>query len=263
MKHLNTRLDALETQAGADGELSGLSKTLLVGILGRRDALFWPWRFSPHSCPPFPEIRQRQREYLAGTSGVSARADGRSQWKSAHEIRQRLAAAGMLRAVGANGETVSVILTSRGEAVARALVGDRLFTVERARAWRVMLQILTEAHGAPIRESVLFGHPCTGSPTDWESHVEPMLPLLAAGLVVADSDTVGRALFTLVDGVELPEAVAVDVQPEDGFDEIYLVAFNNERAVLAAAEPRDPSEIYLPIGASSHWPAPGVTTDEK
>ena len=100
-KRLNTKLDELEQQTRPDGTLSVPEKTMLVQCLGRRDSWFWPWRVTASVRPPIPEIRARQREYLAGSSGVSARSDGRSQWKSAHETRQGLVAAGMLQAVGA------------------------------------------------------------------------------------------------------------------------------------------------------------------
>ncbi len=255
MKRLNTKLDEIERQAGTgDGVLSVAEKTLLISILGRRDALFWPWRWTSKTQPPIPEIRQRQREYLTGVVGISAKADGRHDWKNAHELRQSLIAAGMLTAMASGGQVTTLFLTPTGEATGRSLVGDRLFTVNRAMAWRLMLQILTEIHGPYIRESVLFGLACTGNPADWEAHIEPMLSLMTAGIVSADSDTCGRILFRIVEGATVPDSIDGAVPEEEQFDAIYVKAFNAERNVLENAEPRDPSEIYVPIGASSHWP---------
>ena len=264
MKRLNTRLDEHERQAGTgDSALSVPEKTLLVSILGRRDALFWPWRWNSKTQPPIPEIRQRQREYLAGVVGISAKADGRHDWKNASERRQSLIASGHLAATQSSGQVSSLFLTPAGEATGRALVGDRLFTVHRARAWRLMLQILTETHGPHIRESVLFGLACTGNPAAWEAHIEPMLSLMTAGIVSADSDTCGRALFTMVEGATIPETIAVDVAEEEQFDSVYVAAFNAERNVLENAEPRDPSEIYVPKSASLYWPESKGVPDEE
>lgn len=262
MKRLNSRINELEQQTRPDGTLTGPEKTMLVSVLARRDALFWPWRVTASVRPPIPEIRARQREYLAGSSGVSARADGRSQWKSSHETRQGLVAAGMLQAVGANGETVSVGLTPLGDATAQALVGDRLATRRDAFVGLAFMRAFSDPIGTPVRESVLFRIPCTGSPSDWEERVERMLPLLTSGVVRADSDTIGRVLFTLT-GSELPEAIVVNVQAEEVFDSVYIQAFDGERNALENTEPRDPSEIYIPMSASLYWPKHGENPDEK
>ena len=263
MKRLNTKLDELERQTRADGALSVPEKTLLVSVLARRDAWFWPWRWTMQTQPPFPEIRQRQREYLAGVVGISAKADGRHDWKNAHELRQSLIAAGMLTAIHSGGQVTTVFLTPAGEATARALVGDRLFTVERAKIQLLFLQVMAETPGRPVRESVLFGLPCVGNPVEWHHMIEPMLPLLTAGLVKADSDTTGRILFSIVEGTAIPDPVTVDVAEEEWADSHYVKAWDNERNVLENAEPRDPSEIYVPIGASDCWPKPGETPDEE
>lgn len=260
-KRLNTKLDALEQQNRLDGTLTPAEKQMLVSILARRDALWWPWRWTVAAQPPFTEIRQRQREYLAGTVGIAAKADGRSNWKDSHELRNSLIAAGLLTATHSSGQVQSVFLTPLGESTARALVGDRLRTAIESRFMFLLLGVLSE-DGKPVRESVLFGIPCTGSPSDWEDRVEQVQPLLTSGCVRADSDTCGRVLFTLT-GAELPEAIVVTVQEEDGFDELYIQSFDSERNTLANAEPRDTSEIYVPISASLHWPKAGETIDEK
>jgi len=122
MKRLKSRIDALEQNRTADGKLSRAESTSLVNVLGRRDALCWPLRFLLNSQIPFAEIRRRQREYFAGTSGIAVKADGKANWKTAHAMRQKLISRGMITAVHSSGQVQSVFLTAQGEAVARALV---------------------------------------------------------------------------------------------------------------------------------------------
>lgn len=262
MKRLNSRIDRLERQAGTSGGLSMPEKIMLVECFGRLHALFVAWRWQIHKTVPMCEIKLRQRQYLKKTFGVSARADGQSQWKLASETRQSLVAAGMLEAIGANGETTSVILTELGLATAARLIGDRLASHADAEIGLAILKAKIDAHGSPVRESVLFNQPCVGDPGAWEHYEELMLPLLVAGVVRTDSDTEGRILYA-VTGAEMPEAVAVDVEPADEFDAIYMQAFNAERAYLTTVEPSDPMECYVPVGASCCWPEVKEKPDEE
>lgn len=263
MKRLNSRIDRLEQQTGTSGELSMPAKVMLVEIFGRVHALFMPWRYQIRRPVPMPEIKTRQRQYLKKTSGVSARADGRGQWKSASELRQSLVAAGMIEAIGANGETTSVILTNLGLATAARLIGSRLATNQGAALAVVETAIKISWYGSPIRESVLFGVSCVGDPGDWERYEEQMLPALVAGVARTDSDTEGRILYALT-GLEMPEPPVVDIEPEeDIFDPVYMAAFNTERAYLTTVEPSDPMECYIPVGASDAWPKTEKTTDEE
>jgi hypothetical protein len=263
MKRLNSRIDRLEQQAGTPGGLSMPDKIMLVECFGRVHAVFVPWRWQIHKQVPMAEIIRRQRGYLKKTSGVSARADGQSQWKSASETRQSLVAAGMLEAIGANGETTSVILTRLGLATATRLIGDRLASHADAEIGLAILKAKIYLHGSPVRESVLFNHSCFGDPGDWEHLEELMVPLLVAGVVRTNSDTCGRILYA-VTGSDIPEALAVDIPAEEEiFDPVYMQAFNAERAFLTTAEPQDPMECYIPVGASDAWPKTEEPTDEK
>jgi hypothetical protein len=263
MKRLNSRLDQLERQAGTPGGLSMPEKIMLVECFGRLHALLVPWRWQIHKTVPMCEIKLRQRQYLKKTSGVSARADGQSQWKLASETRQSLVAAGMLEAIGANGETTSVILTALGLATATRLIGSRLASRDDAEVSLAILKAKIDAHGSPVRESVLFGVPCFGDPGTWEHFEELMVPLLVAGVVRTNSDTCGRILYALT-GLEMPEPVAVDIPAEEElFDAIYMQAFNAERAFLTTVEPQDPMECYIPVGACDAWPKTEDVTDEK
>jgi hypothetical protein len=96
---------------------------------------------------------------------------------------------------------------------------------------------------------------------------EHMLPFLTAGLVVAESDTEGRACYTPVDTDAIPEAVEVNVEAEQVFDDHYLRAFADERATLETCEPRDSHEITIPKPATGwgwecHYPQEEVSNEE-
>lgn len=228
---------------------------MLVSILARRDALFWPWRWQIGSNFPLPEIRRRQKEYLAGQVGIAAKADGRDAWKDAHAARQNLVACGHITATHSSGQVQSTFLTPLGEAYARALVGDRLHTFEQAKPVLFWLRELsTQTPVRAVRESVLFCRELVGDPADWEELTDMILPLLTCGVVKADTDTQGRAAYTPTDTPEPTEAeVSVSVDPEA--DAIYLAAYQSERTVLATATPRDGSEICIPLPATGWgWP---------
>ncbi len=266
MKRLSSRLAALERDDNTTAPTREES-ALLVTILARRDALMWPWRFQRNSRTSFTEIRRRQREYLAGQVGVAVKADGRSNWKSAHELRQRLIAAGMTAAVHSGGQVQSVFLTHRGESTARAMVGDRLhsfhgtgvFVLARLR----LLSLGTSCRA--VRESVLWNHDCVGCPNDWDDKNEMILPLLTCGIVAANSDTQGRACYTPVDGIAEPPEITAAVANDAAFEELYLTSFHDERTMLETLEPRDPHEIHIPLPASGWgWPCYFErTTDEE
>jgi len=263
MKRLNSKLEQLERQAGTPGGLSMPAKVLLVECFGRLHALLVPWRWQIPKQVPMCEIIRRQRGYLKKTSGVSARANGQGEWKSASETRQALVAAGMLEAIGANGETTGLILTPLGLATATRLIGSRLASRDDAEVSLAILKAKIDPHGSPIRESVLFNHPCVGDPGDWEHFEELMVPLVVAGVVRTNSDTQGRILYALT-GSELPEAIAVDIPAEEEtFDPVYMQAFNAERAFLTTVEPQDPMECFIPVGACDAWPKTEDVTDEK
>lgn len=252
-RKLRDRLSKLESPQGA--ELSRSDHMLLVSILGRRDAMFWPWRFQQHDRTPHPEIRRRQREYLAGQIGIAVKADGRAAWKDASATRQRLITTGMITANHASGQVQSVFLTPLGEAYARKLVGDRLETYQGAWPWLVTLILRSKQTScSAVRESVLFDIEGVGDPTSWNHYTEMMLPLLTAGVVEANSDTQGRAVYT-PKPIDAPEAITVDITADPDFDDACVEAFNSERQVLATVEPRDPHEVYIPLPATGWgWP---------
>ncbi len=255
-KKITTRLAALEAASNTGG-ISAAESTLLVTILARRDALFWPWRFQIHSKTPFTEVRQRQREYLSGSAGVTVKADGKDNWKDAHAMRQTLIAAGLITATHSGGQVQSVFLTSKGEAIARGLVGDRLHTFHESGVLVLarLRQLSAATSVRAVRESILWNRELTGCPNDWDDFNELILPCLTCGIVAASSDTQGRACYTPIEDIAEPEAITVDVTPVDEMDSLYLRTFNNERTVLETLEARDPHEVYIPLPATGWgWP---------
>ncbi len=263
MKRLNSRLDALEASQNTN-ELSPSARKMLVQILAKRDALFWPWRMTKSYQPPMTEIRARQREYLAGIAGVSAKGSGsQSDWKSAHELRRELITSGMLKPVSSGGQIVSVNLTQLGEAVAKALVGSRFPSDHVCQLAFLMLQAMTDDQGTPIREHVLLGCPSHGNPGEWDDSTERMLPALVCGAARSTPDGCGRILYSFTTGAKMPETIAVQVASEGWAEEVYLDVFDSERIALENTEPRDLHEVFIPIGCSDCWPTTEEDTHEK
>lgn len=249
---LSTRLSALEQTAETGVELSDSEKTMLVSILAKRDALFWPWRWSLGHQPPIVEIRNRQRDCLNGTRGITAKAGGQAQWKDAYFIRQRLIAAKLVTANVSGGQVTSLFLTADGELTARSLVGERLYKLGDPEVKRLYAAILLHrhVHNRPIREHELFGRECEGDPSQWEHHTERVLPLLTTGLVKAESDTTCRILYVVVgDGAEIVEPSTMSLPSDSKWDQVYIRSFNSERTTLGSVEPRDRDEIFIPHGA--------------
>ncbi len=243
MARLTTRLDALESD-NPEGGITRDEQLLLCQLLGRRDALYWPWRFQMKSRTPFAEIRRRQKEYLSGEIGLNAKAEGKGKWKEIHFMRQRLIGMGLIKANHSGGQVTNVFLTALGEATARAMVGARLHTLNDEGP--LIIREMLKRYGEVVREGTLFGLPCVGSPTDWDDMTEMVLPLLTAGIVSCGSETRGRACYRLVTE-DMPETPTVDVACDPDFDHLYIMAFDGERLVLESTEPRDPHEIWIPL----------------
>ncbi len=268
-KRLNSKLDAIEQQAGTDTSLTPAAKILLVQILGRRDAMFWPWRWTLTYRPPMCEIRNRQRDYAAGVSGIAAKASGAGDWKHAHELRNSLIASGMTTAVRSGGQITSQFLTAKGEATGRTLVGHYLarYHDEGSEVLARLKALVEETGCSAVAETVLWGRPCFGDPSDWDYLTERILPCITAGLVRVEQDTVGRIVFIPVEGATEPERIVVDVEADPQFLGVYLKSWSDERSVLERCEPRDSDEVFVPNPA--HWPwnfsdvKAGENTDEK
>jgi hypothetical protein len=237
---IKTRLAELEK---ANGTVDVGDNQLLVTLLGRRDALFWPHRNGGDSRLG---IIQRQRQYLDGSVGISAKADGKTNWKAMFEARQRLISGGYLNALFSGGQVTSMFLSDLGEATARKLVGDRLKTINDVAIIFVFLQ--TDSWTS---ESVLFRENLVGSPSSWDDATECCLPLLTSGLVKASSDMHGRVGYRRTDREIPPDPPAVDVECDEAMDSIYIRAFNAERSSLLQCEPLDNNEVWIPLLVSN------------
>ena len=238
---IKTRLAELER---ANGTVDVGDNQLLVQLLGRRDALFWPHLNGGDSRLG---IIQRQRQYLDGSVGISAKADGKINWKAMFESRRRLISGGYLNALFSGGQVTSMFLSDLGEATARKLVGDRLKTINDVAIIFVFLQ--TDSWTS---ESVLFRENLIGDPSNWDDATECCLPLLTSGLVKASSDMHGRVGYRRT-MKELPEdhPPEIDVECGESMDSIYVKAFNAERSSLLQCEPLDINEVWIPLLVSN------------
>ncbi len=119
---ISARLKKIEQQTAQQG---ASSNKMLVELLARRDALFYPWRvWSLNSGLIHFEM---QRECHAGRRGFSAKASGVVDWQSASEQRSLLIDRGLATPMrSAGGEINALCLTPLGDATGRALVGPRL-----------------------------------------------------------------------------------------------------------------------------------------
>lgn len=244
MSNLAKRLERVERHTST--EATSEAAEMLVTVLGRRDALFWPWR----TCDLFRgEIRARERDYLAGTIGVSAKAEGKENWKGAHFSRNELIERGLVTAIYSSGQVTGLRLTLQGEADARALVGlpgIMPFILERLKQ-----AVGFEWGGCRyVSESAFWNTDLTGDPTEFQHLTEAFLPLLTCGAVQAKTDAWGIIYYTdfsLADcPPELPPIVVSELSEVPGLHSRYIAAFNAERRSLMRLR-NDSGEIVMPL----------------
>ena len=241
------RIAAAERTSPAGTDTAAIR--LLVELVGRRDALFWPWRDATNALA----VVQRRRAYLAGAEGIAVRADGRAAWKPSHEARRELIDAGWATARFASGQVSSLFVTEAGDAICRATIGDLAGPLD---SLLPLARLRTHA-GKPfggrvwVAEADLFDlPPDADNPRDWDHHTGRLLPALVRGWADSRCDSYGRVYYSPATDVDLPELVDSD-EPEhpDAWD-WYLSAFRAERDALRIAEPIDPAEIVVPLPAS-------------
>ena len=272
MSRLGSRLSKLERKANpepvdADG--------MLVTLLGRRDGLLWPWRVTSSDDKLITArgaIKIRQNDYFEGRIGFSARADGKSDWKTAYEQRGQLITSGLVTAIRSGGEVTALRLTPQGEADARALVGPRLKTMRDVETLHILKRCIDRqgemsqwfaAVGTAARymvEWLVLGidEPLYGNPADWEHLTELTLPLLTAGYLQASSDSHGRVYYSLVydkegkqifgDRIELGPISTRQHDPK--WDAVYMDAFTSECRSLERLESH---ELHIPLPCSGSW----------
>ena len=251
MIRLAKRLNALE-QAAPSG-LSVDADKLLVSLLGRLDALFWPFR--SHTGSYRAVVRARQLDYIAGLGGLSAKAQGQENWKVQHYTRTELTTAGLCTAITSGGQTVALRLTPAGLADAATMVGDRLATLA-GQPTRILLELIRQhepsSHsGKWILENDLFGSDiCQGDdPNEWEFAIDFLQPLLRCGVIESTSDLYHRVYFRLVDGVVIPDLPVSTRQVEPWADDLYIASYNTERESLQRLR-CDDGGIFIPMRCS-------------
>jgi hypothetical protein len=246
VSRLHNRLSRIESQKPTS--MTADAQKLLVSLLGRRDALFYPWRcIGSHRG----SIARMTREYFAGKLGMTARSQGESNWKTGHHNRNELVAAGQCTATVSGGQVTGLLLTPKGESDARALVGDRLSNGEfNAVLVALMLERSDRDYGDRkwCSEYALFELPNhgAGDPASWQHLTEWVLPLLVAGAVVANCDAWGRVYYSVCDNAEIPAPLTSELAATDEFDSVYVKSFNSERVELGKLDDAD-GEILIPI----------------
>jgi hypothetical protein len=252
MSRLKTKLARLEAATSAEVSHRDADE-MLVAILARRDAAFWPWR---HAGPFSGAVAERRRDLVAGRVGIAARSGGAIGWKTAHELRNHLIGRGLCEGVGSGSEVTGLKLTAQGEADARSLVGSRLWTVNDGPVIAVYSRLCELLPSCPAwmgkrwcSESKLFNADLHGDPEQWQGLTEIMLPMLTRGRVLAQADTVGRIYYTLVIEGPLPSVPTSSRQSQDWADELYLREWTSERAALEGLA--SGAEIVVPLPASS------------
>jgi hypothetical protein len=233
MPKLSDRLSKLEHATGE--AMPHEAMPLLVQILARRDALFWPAR----SCSFALILKQRHRAYRMRELGIAARADGRANWKAAHHHRKALIGAGLVEPLTSGGQVTSLLLTPRGEAIARGLVG--LLSPSD-------VEIIAEIIGCDwIHERQLLGIEGEYSIDQATPFTELALPLLVAGVVEVRCDSRKGLWYRAVGAVEVNPQHCGLIEPIPAHQATYDVAFMAEREALESSEPLDPYEVFIPI----------------
>ncbi len=236
MSRLRARLQALE-RAAAGTALSLDASQLLVRLLGRFHAMWWPFR--EHEGSFRAELRRVQLEYLAGVGGLAAKSQGSTNWKAGHHARNELIGSGLATALEAGGQVIGLRLTRQGIADASAMVGDRLHAIDDPKVQYRLAQLRSfdgcDHSGEWMIENQLFGDDVVTSadPNDWDHEVEYMIPLIACGAVETTSDLWHRAYYRATD-VDPPESLppSVCIQYAAWADDVYIAAYNGERAAI-------------------------------
>lgn len=251
--NVRNRITKLEQRVRSGG-LSPQALRLLVKLVARRDALFWPHRMTGDYRVA---VLQRQRAYLSGQRGLSAKADGRGQWRDAQAGRDELIAAGMVTASESGGQVTSLFITPAGDEMVSRFVSRLNLLSEVKELYERFQAIEGKPFIGPYRwfgEWAAFSisqESMTGRPSQWDPLTECVLPMLNAGLVVATSDSQYRAYYSLT-GQQWPQDAPQRTQQSDSHEEVYLRAYDAERAALERIEAEDSSEVFIQL-PNSKW----------
>jgi hypothetical protein len=235
---------------------------MLIDILARIDALYWPFRGDLDARRAVYELRQDYREL-----GLSWRIGGDAAARQA-KLREldAMAGAGRISVVRAPGhKSAFVKLTDAVDTELR-----RLACLADYQASLHLLGCLKEEIAAGrcfshcgqtwVREThlagIAYGEPDTGRILG--AYAEYMLPLLVRGLAESNADIQGRVWYTLTPAGEAiaPSWQEAESLPLRGYDPAarkrYLTATRRERGRLADCTPRNPQDIEpIPLPVST------------
>lgn len=223
---------------------------MLASVYGKLHALFMPIRNKPET---WPAIRRLRRDYIGGTTGISARASGASDWKTSHDAREQLIASGLAVGIKGDAETTGLILTTLGRSVAYALVRKIIPAMPLAPDFVEALKTATpdRVRGDEewVSESTLFGFDCVGSTDQWQHWTDIMLPPTVSGAVDSLCDLRGVCYYRFVREFE-PLPIAEGIEPNDRAEDQYVSAFVAEMDRRHRVEDTS-GEICIPLSVTS------------
>lgn len=237
---LHRRLSKLEQTES----LSQGSSEMLVSLLGKLDALFWPCRFADASW--LPSLIELRRNYLSRAQGLGASAEGREAWKAAHRHRSELIKQGYAIAVTSSSQVTGLRLTPIGEVTARHLLD---IPTRAAAPW--MQERLSGGfrylNRQWVSESELYRlGELHGDSSQWDRLTEFVAPWLTCGAVDCRADLRGRVYYSWNEIDIEPEPEPVSSLPEVIEPlSIYSRAFQSEIVRFRSLE--SSCEVVIPM----------------
>lgn len=249
MRRLRSRLDRLEAES-RQGKLSAGAADMLAALYGRLHAMFLPSRSHPSS---WSAVRRLRRDYINGTTGISARSPGAKDWVAGHDCRRELVAAGYADAVRGDVETTGLRLTPLGRTTALAMVLPAIPAVPLGEAFTEALSRLPadrlRGDEKWVAESSLFGIDCVGDTSKWDHFTDIMLEPSISGAVDSLADIRGSVFYRFIGPFE-PLPTVEGIEPSDGAIDVYVDAFKSELPRLRRLEATD-GEIVIPLSVTS------------
>jgi hypothetical protein len=229
---------------------------MLLDILAKTDALFWPCRSKDTEARrAIAELRTEYREL-----GLAWRVGGDSATRQA-KLRELEALAETGRLVIARTPGRQSVFVKLPDAVDTEL-RRQVCLADYDAAWGLLGWIKSEADAGRcyvfgkrwVRETHLaeveYGSPDTGGTLGF--YAECMLPLLVRGLAVSNADSQGRVWYALTPAGEPLAAEAIETnqhlctdgpEPEGDARQAYLEATERELSWLENQTPRNSREI--------------------
>lgn len=242
MNRLRNQIDKL-LQSSHPGATDDDALRMLVEIVARRDAIFYPWRVTTRDqafLSNFPAIIALRDDYLSGARGIRASASGQLQWKDTHYTRRALIDRGLATAVTSKGQITGLFITEIGDQTAQILIDNGSTPVLDALPYLALLK-----KRRSLSESKLFQRELQGDPSEWSCLTERMLPLLTRGLVQSNSDSVGRVFYSY--GFDdLPASVVIAEARQPWAFDAYLDSYNSERNALEQIQYAG-TDLYIPL----------------